>query len=233
MSMDRFPMGSPVSPLVRQWPQAALHRVIAIRCVTVSSVCPSLTEQRGRADSAELRMEKRNCITRRVWSIPLSAWVFCCKQEAAKYGLGNGLNVKGLFPGMRFAERVQRLLWLLEFPNKGPCRLLVHACLPPLSGLCPGGQRAVHASHACSSAPKEESWNSWYAIAGPYPEASGFPPRAACVWCVLIQCLSFPLEPGHFPISALCLSTSLRPKISLVRFCQPENRTVRRHSGGG
>lgn len=45
-------------PFVRQWPQAALNRVIAIRCVTVSSVCPSLTEQRGRADSAELRMEK-------------------------------------------------------------------------------------------------------------------------------------------------------------------------------
>lgn len=34
----------------------------------------------------------------------------------------------------------------------------------------------MHASHACSSAPQEESWNSWYAITGPYPEASGSPP---------------------------------------------------------
>lgn len=52
-----------------------------------------------------------------------------------------GLNVKGLFPGMHFAERVQLLSWLLQFPNKGPCMLLAHACLWPLPGLCPRGQR--------------------------------------------------------------------------------------------
>lgn len=36
---------------------------------------------------------------------------------------------------------VQLLAWLLEFLNKGPCRLLVHACLMPVPDSCPRGQR--------------------------------------------------------------------------------------------
>lgn len=47
-------------------------------------------------------------------------------------------------PGLLSARtllRVQLLAWLLEFLNKGPCRLLVHACLLPVADSCPGGQR--------------------------------------------------------------------------------------------
>lgn len=119
-----------------------------------------------------------------------------------------GLNVKGLFPGMHFAERVQLLSWLLQFPNKGPCMLLAHACLWPLPGLCPRGQRLrTPAMPAQLPLWKRDGMLGMLSKAlTPRPLGSS----QGSLWCVvLIQCLSFPLEPRHFIISPHCLSTSL------------------------
>ena len=42
----QIPMGSPTSPFVRQWQEAAPHGAIAIHYVIVPSFCPSLMEEK-------------------------------------------------------------------------------------------------------------------------------------------------------------------------------------------
>lgn len=98
--------------------------------------------------------------------------------------------------------RVQQLAWLLEFLNKGPCRLLVHACLLPVADSCPRGQRLrtqVMPAHLPLRKREEFLVCSHRPLAG----ASGFFPGRHCLngtWT--------------FPFLPLLMHTSLSLKIS-------------------